>query len=683
MLPQVTPADAPSLTLRAALPEGTPMPVALAVAGAWQAFCDSRTASLGRVWQHEAMEWCVAPAAAGAPPCLLCTLAYGASVEDEWYATYLALQLTGGAADVGLVGDPAALAASRAAAVQAWDAEAGDYLLAEGAEHLPAWLSPEDMAHRVLLWRGALHVLPPPRLARHWQRAGGAPLPGLAHAPSLAQAAQHLRATPQQHTLAPLALRAALEARVAPFARASHCRPHTARVRLPLAAAHLLHRDPSLVAAAVDAFLTRGEGELVRAGGLLAAGGPAPALHALSLPLTRIHYAQLLHSRLAAPAKGPFAPQPPPQGAGAPQAAQDAKELSLGQKLCVGLEVLLLRACEGSRDCAALRGRLLHRASTAAAWHAALLAAQQPCPAAAQAARPSPRLAAPGAQEGLPPRHPPTLRCLALALGETLEDAAPLPQAPWPPHCSVDDSDAWLGEGEGEGQGQGGGGEGEGEGKEEEVGLEDMRKLLASLEKFIETESGAEGVEDEEGEGGGDTEEEMEEEEEWEEERGVESPAPASAASRPPFPTLTPALFQELIELAQSGSTAPFSPALEAGLRGAGLLARGGPLFPASEEGDGEGQGGASQEQEDTFPELGAVMEAMDAQLKELMLTAEEEGERPASSTAQEAEDMYRLVQGAAQSVRAQGGQAGPASTLLHSLGVAVPKEWWGKGQAE
>jgi hypothetical protein len=76
-------------------------------------------------------------------------------------------------------------------------------------------------------------------------------------------------------------------------------------------------------------------------------------------------------------------------------------------------------------------------------------------------------------------------------------------------------------------------------------------------------------------------------------------------------------------------------------------------------------------------------MEAMDAQLKELMLPAEEEGERPASSTAQEAEDMYRLVQGAAQSVRAQGGQAGPASTLLHSLGVAVPKEWWGKGQAE
>ena len=75
-------------------------------------------------------------------------------------------------------------------------------------------------------------------------------------------------------------------------------------------------------------------------------------------------------------------------------------------------------------------------------------------------------------------------------------------------------------------------------------------------------------------------------------------------------------------------------------------------------------------------------MEAMDAQLQG-MLKGEEAGEAEAGEGGEGAREMHTLLQSAAQSVRAQEGAAGPASTLLHSLGVAVPREWWGKGEAE
>ena len=151
-----------------------------------------------------------------------------------------------------------------------------------------------------------------------------------------------------------------------------------------------------------------------------------------------------------------------------------------------------------------------------------------------------------------------------------------------------------------------------------------------------------------------------------------------------PFPSLSPALFRELIELACSGSEAECSPELLRGLQEYNLVGGGG---GAAGPGAGSGRsassgGGASGSAakaeaaveeggddpgEEAYADLGAVMEAMDLQLRELQ--GEGEGEQACS-----------ILECTAMSVRAQGGESGPASNLLHSLGVAVPKEWWRGG---
>jgi len=253
----------------------------------------------------------------------------------------------------------------------------------------------------------------------------------------------------------------------------------------------------------------------------------------------------------------------------------------------------------------------------------------------------------------------------------------------------------------------------DGEGSEE---VEHLRHLLSSLERFVDSESGLEGIQlDEDGcEESGESGSEEEEEEEEEEGRVVCDgliPGPSSVLRSEaaeaavvvkkgspnhqcppssygvPIP-LSDEMFSELLECSASGKE-ELPTKLSLALDALGLLSKD-PIQPPvlshpfsskspptpqppSREGNPE------KSTEHHGGDFTTINHLMDKQLKgELkgfrIFSGDGGGGAPSELDAQLA---HTVAEATAHSIFAQDGSPGPASTLLASLGVLVPKEWW------
>ena len=181
------------------------------------------------------------------PPCLWGSLCFGDNIEDEWFVTWLLLEVT--RAFPGL-------------AARVWDND-GEFLLIEAAYALPRWLKPETAQHRVWLLGGAVHLVPLPA------RAGDPLVPA---APTLRQALTAVRSGGVD-TVAPPRLQAALQPRLGAYPGRARELMHRATVALPEPVARLLVAEPQLVAAAVEAFHYRDLDDMKVGGGWGGGGG--------------------------------------------------------------------------------------------------------------------------------------------------------------------------------------------------------------------------------------------------------------------------------------------------------------------------------------------------------------------------------------------------------------------------
>ncbi|GJP32367.1 hypothetical protein CLOM_g16963 [Closterium sp. NIES-68] len=214
----------------------------------------------------------------GAPPHLYGRTRYGACVDDEWLVAWLLLAIS---------------ARLPFLSIRLRDAD-GDFVLIEAADALPRWLSPSCSRNRLLLRQGRLHLVHP-RLRR----------PPYRHA-SLHAALAAVRSA-HEPTEASEKIHRAVMRRLEGLPGTALAAVHTARCRLPIRAAQVLHLDPSLVPLAAHAFLQSDHGSST---------SPAPSFsrHSSSLPLFLPHSScpcALASSRPGAP-PCTTSPTPPP-----------------------------------------------------------------------------------------------------------------------------------------------------------------------------------------------------------------------------------------------------------------------------------------------------------------------------------------------------------------------------------
>eukprot|EP00727_Mastigamoeba_balamuthi_P000789 m51a1_g10707 hypothetical protein (573) ;mRNA; f:172532-174749 len=272
---------------------------------------DARLRSLcaGHVWQSGRGP-ALRPWASGAPePHLRGSLRYADNVDDEWLLAWLLLALTRELPRL---------------SVAVEDADDGQFLLVEAAEHLPRWLDPETSANRVFLRAGALHVVPQPRTPAEVAVLPAGPALGLADAlGALRSGAVDTRAPP--------GVQEAISQRLAMFPAAIEGHKHRARALVPLAVAAVLRQRPALVANAVNAFYYRDPDDACQR--MQRFGGSEVVMTLVTL--TRCLYAQLTCQ--------PFTP-PPSCGPMPHPTDPDHAPALLGAKLACGMEMMYQRA---------------------------------------------------------------------------------------------------------------------------------------------------------------------------------------------------------------------------------------------------------------------------------------------------------------------------------------------------
>ena len=249
----------------------------------------------GRVWHREPFElwlwdperdavWAPLLAAGKAEMHLWGRMSFGESIDDEWFAVGLLLQLS---------------AEQRDASITVRDAD-GELLLIEAAYCLPRWLTPEIALNRVFLRHGEVKLVP----------KAVAPLEPLEPL-HLSHALPALRAdTP---ALRCAAVTAAVRARVEPLLHdvrgvARGPPRHRARCLLPEPLAQLLAADPTLAAAAAHAFCERDGDDMKRASRARRFAPHGRAVVAASVSLSRCMYSKVGQARFLPPPGTSLAP---------------------------------------------------------------------------------------------------------------------------------------------------------------------------------------------------------------------------------------------------------------------------------------------------------------------------------------------------------------------------------------
>ncbi|XP_032805421.2 protein ecdysoneless homolog isoform X1 [Petromyzon marinus] len=263
----------------------------------------------GYIWQEQRFALRVRPGRDGIPAHLYGQTTFGDNVEDEWFVVFLVREIT-------------RLIPEAVAWLEDTD---GQFLLIEAAHHLPRWLNPDTSENRVFFYRGELHILPLPRTPGD---VGRLPV----GTPSV-ESALALLAQRGHDFLADEPIRRAVGKRIDGYPGRARESEHRARCVLPLGVAGVLRRRPGLVAPAVRAFYLREPGDL-RACRSFRTFPPGASVLAL-VTFTRCLYAQLSQQRFDPDRRSGFQLPPPSD--------PTYREHSLGMKLAHGFEILCSR----------------------------------------------------------------------------------------------------------------------------------------------------------------------------------------------------------------------------------------------------------------------------------------------------------------------------------------------------
>ncbi|XP_017331237.1 protein ecdysoneless homolog [Ictalurus punctatus] len=271
---------------------------------------------VGYIWQKQPFNLSLHPEKGGVPGHLGGSVEFGDNVEDEWFVVYLLKHITYKFSEL-------------AASVQDND---GQFLLIEAAEYLPKWLDPDSSENRVFLYHGELHVLP------NRLRAGEAGWPRDS-VPSVREALEVLH-THGERCVADRRIRAALERRLEGYPGKIQTSLHHAHCYVPAGVAAVLSRRPDLIAPAVSAFYLRDPVDLQVCRTFR---NFPPESRVLTLvTFTRCLYAQLQQQSFVPDRRSGFTLPPPSH----PQ----YKAHELGMKLAHGFEILCSKSGRTEAD---------------------------------------------------------------------------------------------------------------------------------------------------------------------------------------------------------------------------------------------------------------------------------------------------------------------------------------------
>ncbi len=246
---------------------------------------------------------------------------FGDNIEDEWFITWLLLEIT----------------RTFPVTARIWDND-GEFILIEAAYVLPRWLKPEIAVNRVWLHNGTIHLVPLPS-SKHsttaaaaaypaeWGKAELTPVHGL-------HAVQNFSSIT---TASGKPIYDALASRIDEYPTKAKELMHSTVALLPARLAHVISRLPQSVAAAVEIFYTRDPSDH-RAASKMAYFPPENLVKAY-VRFNRCLYAQIALQNFAPVKNWPDIPM---------SSHPDYPAAILGVKVSAGYEMLLSFFDKGS-----------------------------------------------------------------------------------------------------------------------------------------------------------------------------------------------------------------------------------------------------------------------------------------------------------------------------------------------
>lgn len=258
------------------------------------------------IWQNQPFNLKYKPAKGGVPAHMYGMTKFGDNIEDEWFIVYIIKQITKTFPEL----------------VARIEDNDGEFLLIEAADFLPKWLDPDNSANRVFFHRGELCIIPVPRKSER--------IPWLPRTPPTIQQALRIISAHPEAVLASESVQAAVDRRIRGYPEKIGASLHRAHCFLPAGIVAVLKQRPRLVSAAVQAFYLRDPIDL-RACRVFKTFLPETRIMA-SVTFTKCLYAQLVQQKFVPDRRSGYGLPPPSH----PQ----YRAHELGMKLAHGFEIL-------------------------------------------------------------------------------------------------------------------------------------------------------------------------------------------------------------------------------------------------------------------------------------------------------------------------------------------------------
>uniref|UniRef100_A0A8C6GUE7 Ecdysoneless cell cycle regulator n=1 Tax=Mus spicilegus TaxID=10103 RepID=A0A8C6GUE7_MUSSI len=258
------------------------------------------------IWQNQPFNLKYKPAKGGVPAHMYGMTKFGDNIEDEWFIVYVIKQITKEFPEL----------------VARIEDNDGEFLLIEAADFLPKWLDPDNSANRVFFHHGELCIIPMPRKSER--------IPWLPMTPPTIQQALSIISAHPEAVLASESIQAAVDRRISGYPERIEASLHRAHCFLPAGIVAVLKQRPRLLSAAVQAFYLRDPIDL-RACRVFKTFLPETRIMA-SVTFTKCLYAQLVQQKFVPDRRSGYGLPPPSH----PQ----YRAYELGMKLAHGFEIL-------------------------------------------------------------------------------------------------------------------------------------------------------------------------------------------------------------------------------------------------------------------------------------------------------------------------------------------------------
>lgn len=258
------------------------------------------------IWQNQPFNLKYKPAKGDVPAHMYGMTKFGDNIEDEWFIVYVIKQITKEFPEL----------------VARIEDNDGEFLLIEAADFLPKWLDPDNSANRVFFRHGELCIIPVPRKS---ERISWLPKTS----PTIQQALSIISAHPEA-VLASESIQAAVDRRISGYPGRIEASLHRAHCFLPAGIVAVLKQRPRLLSAAVQAFYLRDPIDL-RACRVFKTFLPETRIMT-SVTFTKCLYAQLVQQKFVPDRRSGYGLPPPSH----PQ----YRAYELGMKLAHGFEIL-------------------------------------------------------------------------------------------------------------------------------------------------------------------------------------------------------------------------------------------------------------------------------------------------------------------------------------------------------